>query len=56
MRKVYVNVNARLILQVDEGVEVEDVLSNMDFEFESQTDNADILDTELTGWEITDSK
>jgi len=57
MKKVYVTVTTRLIIRANEGVNIEeDVLSNMDYHFDSQTDGADIEDTEITGWEITDSR
>jgi len=55
-RKVYVNVTTRLIIRADEGVDINDVLSDMDYDFTSQTDGADIEDTEVTNWEVTDSK
>ena len=56
-RKVYVDVNVRLIINVDEGQDVEEVLENMDYDFmASPRSNADIVDTEIKEWEITDSK
>jgi len=55
-RKVYVNVTVRLIIRADEGVEINDVLENMEYNFISQTEGADIEDTEVQDWEITDSK
>jgi hypothetical protein len=56
MRKVYVKVTSRLILNMDEGVEIEDFISNMDYDFTSNTDGVDIHDMEITDFEITDSK
>ncbi|MDD1710957.1 MAG: hypothetical protein LUQ37_08645 [Methanoregulaceae archaeon] len=56
MRKVYVTVTTRLIIRADEGVNIESVLENMDYNFTSQTDGADIEDTEITDWKVTDSK
>ena len=55
-RKVYVNVTARLNIRVDEGVDINEVLDEMDYDFTSQTDGADIEDTDITDWGITDSK
>jgi len=55
-RKVYVNVTTRLILQVNEGVEVTEVLDNMDYNFIPNSDHADCVGSEITGWEIIDSK
>lgn len=50
--KVYVNVTARLIIETDSAVPIEDVLSDMDYNFTSQTIGSTIRDTEITDWEI----
>lgn len=55
-RKVYVTVTTRLIIRADEGTDVNEVLENMDYDFTSQTDGAEIEDTEIRDWDITDSK
>ena len=55
-RKVYVNVTTRLIFRVDEGQSIYEVLENMDYSFTSDSDNADIEETEIIDWEIVDSK
>ena len=55
-RKVYVDVTVRLIIRADEGVDVNGVLENMDYNFTSQSDGANIEDTEIQDWVITDSK
>jgi hypothetical protein len=56
-RKVYVTVTTRLILRVDQGVEVTEVLENMDYDFiPSDNYHADVEDSEIKCWEITDSK
>jgi len=55
-RKVYVTVTTRLIIRADEGTDVNEVLENMDYDFTSQTDSAEIEDTEIRDWDITDSK
>jgi len=55
-RKMYVTVTTRLIIRADEGVEINGVLENMDYDFTSQTDGADIEDTEIQDWNVTDSK
>jgi len=46
----------RLIIDMDEGIEVDEVLENMDYDFTSSTDGAEIVDTEIMEWEVTDSK
>jgi len=55
-RKVYVNVVTRLIINMDEGVDVDDVIADMDYNFSSSTDNADIIDTEIRDYNVLDSK
>jgi hypothetical protein len=55
-RKVYVNVTVRLIIRADEGIDINNVLEDMEYDFTSQTEGADIEDTEVQDWEITDSK
>lgn len=56
MRKVYVDVKVRLVIYQDDGVETSEVIDEMDCSFDSQTAGADILDTEILGYEVTDSK
>lgn len=55
-RKVYVEVTSRLIVEMDEGIEVSNVIDEMDYDFNSQTEGADIVDTTIESYEITDSK
>ena len=55
-RKVYVDVTVRLIINADEGIEICDVISELDYNFTSQTEGAEIEDTEITNHEVTDSK
>lgn len=55
-RKVYVNVTTRLIIVMEDDVDITDVISEMDYDFRSGTENATVLDTELRDFDITDSK
>lgn len=55
-RKVYIEVKVRLVVRMDEGVEVGEVIQEMDYNFDSQTNGANIEDTEILDYEITDSK
>ncbi|WP_291395323.1 hypothetical protein [Acinetobacter sp.] len=56
-RKIYVNVTVRLIIRADEDQNIDEVLENMDYNFTaSESDDADIEDTEITDWELVDSK
>ena len=56
MRKVYVNVTVQLIICANDGVEICDVIEEMDYNFTSQTTGATIEDTEILDHEVTDSK
>ena len=51
-RKVYVNVTVRLIVAVEDDVEISDVIDELDYNFSSGTDGADIVETEITNHEV----
>ena len=55
-RKVDVKVEARIVIDMDEGVEVSEVLDEMDYNFDSNTDSANIVYTEIVDWEVLGSK
>ena len=55
-RKIYVTVTTQLIINADDDQNISDVLSEMDYDFTSNTDGADIEDAEILNWEVTDSK
>ncbi|HUT44137.1 MAG TPA: hypothetical protein VMW95_07350 [Desulfobacterales bacterium] len=56
MRKVYVDVTVRLIIRANDGANIEDVINEMEYSFRDQTGTANIEDTEITDYEIKDSK
>ncbi len=56
MRKVYININTRVIVEMDEGIDVDEVIQEMDYSFISQTEGAIVHDTEIRDYEVTDSK
>ena len=57
MKKVYVEVTTRLIINMDEDCTVEEVIENMDYEFTaSKSTNADIVDMEIRDYEVKDAK
>lgn len=57
MRKVIVEVKVRLVINMDEGLEVSDVINEMEYDFTAQNDGAaDIEDTEILDHELIDSK
>jgi hypothetical protein len=55
MRKVYVVVTTRIVIETNDNVEVTEVLQDMDYNFISKTDGANIVDTEIREWEVQDS-
>lgn len=56
MRKVTVKLEMHLVMLVNEGVEISDVVNELDYDIRDTTTAADILDTEITGYEVIDSK
>lgn len=56
MRKVYVTLTVNLILNMDEGLEVGDVVDNLDYSFVSPTEGADVHDMTIADYKVTDSK
>ena len=56
MRKVSVKLEMHVVMRVDEGVEISDVVNELDYDIRDTTTAADILDTEITNYEIVDSK
>lgn len=55
MKKVYAEVKVKILIRADEDASIEDVLNEMDYTFKDQTGKANIEDTEILDWEITDS-
>ena len=55
MRKVTIKLEMRIVMSVDEGIEISEVVSKLDYQVNDTTTAADILDTEITGYEIIDS-
>lgn len=55
-RKVYVEAKVKLIVRADDDADIDNVLSEMDYSFSDTTGKADIEDTEILDWDITDSK
>ena len=56
MRKVKIKLETHIVMSVDEGVEVSEVVNELDYQVNDTTTAADILDTEIIGYEIVDSK
>jgi len=56
MRKITVKLEMHVVMSVDEGVEISEVVNELDYTINDTTTTADILDTEITGYEVIDSK
>ncbi len=56
MRKVYVDVKVRLIINQDDGVETSEVINEMEHNFMDMTGKATIEDSEVKDFVVTDSK
>ena len=52
-RKIYVEVKAILLIDLDTDIELEDVISDMEYNFISNSKNAEIEDAEVTDWHET---
>ena len=55
MRKVTVKLEMRIVMSVDEGVEISKVVNELDCQVNDTTTAADILDVEITDYEVVDS-
>ena len=56
MRKVTIKLEIRVVMSVDEGIEIAEVVNQLDYQVSDTTTTADILDTEITDYEVVDSK
>ena len=56
MRKVTVQLELKLMMLVDEGVEISHVVNELDYQLNDTTGAADVSDTEITDYELIDSK
>lgn len=55
-RIVTLSLNVQLIMVVDEGVEIQEIVNELDYNFVDTTTKADVLDMGIMGMEIIDSK
>ena len=56
MRKVTLKLEMRVVMLVNESAGISDVVNELDYQIIDTTAEADILDTEITDYEIEDSK
>lgn len=55
-RKVYIEAKVKLVLRVDGDTDVSNVMDELDYSFLDTTGKAQVEDTELLDYDITDSK
>jgi len=55
-RKVYVEVKVKLILRVDEGEEISHVMDELEYTIFDTTGKANVEDSEILDYDVTDSK
>ena len=55
-RKVTIEVRTKLLICIDEGVEVSEVMDEMDYDYSDMTGKADVENCEILDYEITDSR
>ena len=56
MRKVKVKLEVELTIVVDEGVDIGNIIDEMDYNFTDTTTQATIEDTTIEDYEVIDSK
>ena len=56
MRKVTVKLEMRVLMLVDEGIEISEIVNGLDCQVTDATSAADILDVGITDYEVIDSK
>jgi len=56
MRKITIKLEMQVVMRVNEGVEISDVVNELNYDVRDTTTAADILNTEITNYEVIDSK
>ena len=55
-RKVYARLTVNMILRVDEGVDVSEIIDELDYSFADTTAKATIEDTTIEDFEVVDNR
>lgn len=56
MRKVYVDVKLSLVIRADEDSNFEEIMNELDYNFQDTTGKANVEDMEIRDYDIIDSK
>jgi len=52
-KTVNVTVTTKIVIEVEDGVEIAEVMQELDYNFTSGTDGAEIVNTEIAEFDIT---
>jgi len=55
-RKVTVKLDVMVKMDVDEGVEIQDIVNELEYDFSDTTTKATVTDNEILDFEVVDSK
>ena len=55
-RKVTIHLKVNLILRIDEGIDVNDAVNELDYEFSAPADHTTVEDFSIEDYEVIDSK
>ena len=56
MRKITVKLEIEVKMVVNEGIDISEIINELDYEINDTTTDADIVDTEIIDYKIIDSK
>ena len=56
MKKVTVELKVKLFVNVNENTNIEDVINELEYDFQDTTTEADVIDTEILDFEVIDSR
>lgn len=53
--KVIVDVKVRLVLNVDSGIDISNIINELEYEFTDTTGTADVVDITIENYEVIDA-
>jgi len=56
MKKVTVELKVKLFVNVNENTNIEDVINELEYDFQDTTTEADVIDTEILDFDVIDSR
>ncbi len=56
MRKMYIDVVVKLIVEVEEGKTVDNTIESLEMTFEPTDETVNVIDAQIENFNITDSK